>query len=165
MQVTYTKQDAIRCLYFYAIYQNRMPLDVCTIGKVHLIWQGGDEDIEGGSENFKTPERGALKKLGGAPKICILQNQKKGGLLKKGTASEGGLLKFQALSFNIFIPPPLVILNELSLSSAEEGNITNQNIQCIFLANVNFSSNFKWIIWLTWFTAPELKGEKSLKIK
>ena len=26
---------------------------------------GRDEDIEGGSENFSTPERGALKKLGG----------------------------------------------------------------------------------------------------
>ena len=43
----------------------------------------------GGSENFKTPERGALKKLGGAPKICILQNQQEGGLLKNGNASEG----------------------------------------------------------------------------
>ena len=44
--------------------------------------------LRGGSENFKMPERGA-------PKICILQNHKKGGgLLKKGTASEGGLLKF-----------------------------------------------------------------------
>ena len=34
---------------------------------------------EGGSENFWTPERGALKKIvglgAGAPKICILQNQ------------------------------------------------------------------------------------------
>ena len=35
-------------------------------GTVHLIWQGGDEDIEGGgSENFYTPERVALRKLGG----------------------------------------------------------------------------------------------------
>ena len=32
----------------------------------------GDEDIEGGSKNFWTPERGALKKFGSAPKICIL---------------------------------------------------------------------------------------------
>ena len=31
-----------------------------------------DEDIEGGSENFYTPERGALKKLLGLPKICVL---------------------------------------------------------------------------------------------
>ena len=31
------------------------------------------------------------------------------------TNSRGGLLKFQASSFNIFIPPSLVILNELSL--------------------------------------------------
>ena len=43
----------------------------------------GDEDIEGGSENFKTPERWALKNLGGrAPKICTLPNQQEGGLLK-----------------------------------------------------------------------------------
>ena len=28
--------------------------------------------LRGGSENFQTPERGALEKLGGAPKICIL---------------------------------------------------------------------------------------------
>ena len=28
--------------------------------------------LRGGSENFYTPETGALKKLGGAPKICIL---------------------------------------------------------------------------------------------
>ena len=43
--------------------------------------RGGDEDIEGGSKNFETPERGALKKLGGggAPKICILQNQQERG--------------------------------------------------------------------------------------
>ena len=36
------------------------------LGKVHLLWQGGDEDIEGGgSKNFWTPERGALKKWRG----------------------------------------------------------------------------------------------------
>ena len=40
----------------------------------------GEMDIlRDGSENFWTPERGALKKLGGAPKICILQNQRGGG--------------------------------------------------------------------------------------
>ena len=33
---------------------------------------GGGEDIEGGSENFLTPERGA-------PKICILENQQERG--------------------------------------------------------------------------------------
>ena len=69
----------------------------------------GDEDIEGGSENFKTFEWGALKKIGGgAPKICIFQNQQDGGggSKKNWTASKGGLPKFQASSFNIFIPPP-----------------------------------------------------------
>ena len=46
-----------------------------------------------------------------------LQNQQDGGLLKNWTTSEGGLLKFQASSFNIFLSPPsLVILNELSLT-------------------------------------------------
>ena len=36
---------------------------------------------------------------------------------KKLNRQRGGLLKFQASSFNIFIPPPLVILNELPLVS------------------------------------------------
>ena len=67
---------------------------------------GRDEDIEGGSENFSTPERGALKKLGGAPKICILQNQWERGAPKKLNRQRGELLKFQASSFNIFISPP-----------------------------------------------------------
>ena len=46
---------------------------------------GRDEDIEGGSENFSTPERGALKKLGGGGvlKFYILQNQQERGAPKK----------------------------------------------------------------------------------
>ena len=45
---------------------------------------GRDEDIEGGSENFSTPERGALKKLGGGVlKFYILQNQQERGAPKK----------------------------------------------------------------------------------
>ena len=52
-------------------------------------------------------ERGALKKLGGrVPKICILQNQQEGGAPEKLNRLLGGLRKFQASSFNIFIPPP-----------------------------------------------------------
>ena len=48
---------------------------------------GGGEGMKilrGGPENFQTPERGALKKLGGggAPKICILLAQKEGGAPK-----------------------------------------------------------------------------------
>ena len=35
--------------------------------------------LRGVSENFWTPEKGALKELGGAPKICILQNQQERG--------------------------------------------------------------------------------------
>ena len=59
-----------------------------------------------------------MKILRGAPKICILQNLQEGGggggAPKKLNCYRGGLLKFQASSFNIFIPP-LVISNELSL--------------------------------------------------
>ena len=46
---------------------------------------GGEMNIlRGDSENFWTPERGSLKKLGGVPKICILQNQQeRGGAPKK----------------------------------------------------------------------------------
>ena len=41
----------------------------------------GDEDIEGGLWKFlDTQKGGSEKKLGGgAPKICILQNQQEGG--------------------------------------------------------------------------------------
>ena len=49
---------------------------------------------------------GALKKLGGTPKICILQNQWERGAPKKLNRQRGELLKFQASSFNIFISPP-----------------------------------------------------------
>ena len=32
---------------------NKIETILVLLGKVHLIWQGGgDEDIEGGSENF-----------------------------------------------------------------------------------------------------------------
>ena len=49
--------------------------------------RGGDEDVEGGggSEIFSTTKGGAPKEL---------------------NRWQGGLLKFQASSFNIFIPPP-----------------------------------------------------------
>ena len=73
-----------------------------------------------GLQNFSTPERGALKKncwarRGGSENLYTSKPTGEGeGLLKNGTASQGGLLKFKALSFNIFIP--LVILNELSLN-------------------------------------------------
>ena len=57
-----------------------MDVDWHTKGKfISLIWQGGDEDIEG-APNFLDTRKGALKKLGGgAAKICILQNQQKVG--------------------------------------------------------------------------------------
>ena len=41
---------------------------------------GGGEDIEGGGlQKFLDTRKGALKKLGRAPKMCILQNQQEGG--------------------------------------------------------------------------------------
>ena len=57
---------------------------------------GGMKILRGGSENFKTPERGALKKIRGGSKNLYTS---------KPTGGVGGLLKFQASSFNIFIPP------------------------------------------------------------
>ena len=35
--------------------------------------------LRGAPKMFLTPERGALKKLGGAPKLCMLHNQQDGG--------------------------------------------------------------------------------------
>ena len=48
----------------------------------------GDEDVEGGSENFQTPERGAVKKLGGSENLYTLNPKGRG-----GGRGEGGLLK------------------------------------------------------------------------
>ena len=56
----------------------------------------GDDDIEGGLQKFLDTEKGESEKTvelgGGAPKICILQNQQEvgRGFLKNWTASEGG---------------------------------------------------------------------------
>ena len=57
-----------------------------TLGKVHLIWQGGDEDIEDGLQKFLDTWKGGSENIvgrgGGLRKICILQNQE-GGATKK----------------------------------------------------------------------------------
>ena len=50
------------------------------LGKVQLIWQGGDEDIEGGGlRKYLDTRKGGSEKIvalaRGARKICILQNQ------------------------------------------------------------------------------------------
>ena len=62
---------------------------ICTsgfhmqLGKVHLIWQGGMKILRGVLRKFlDTRKRGSEKIVGlggGAPKICILQNQQEGG--------------------------------------------------------------------------------------
>ena len=43
-------------------------LAIDSWGKVHLIWQGGDEDIEGGGglRKFLDTERGSSEKIIGA---------------------------------------------------------------------------------------------------
>ena len=51
-----------------------------SLGKVHLIWQGGGWRYWGGAPKiFRHPKGGLWKKCcarrGGAPKICIFQNQ------------------------------------------------------------------------------------------
>ena len=43
----------------------------------------GDEDIEGGPPKIFRHLKGGSEKTTGAPKICILQNQQEGVLLKK----------------------------------------------------------------------------------
>ena len=50
----------------------------------------GGEDIEGGLQKVLDTWKGGSEKIRGAPKICILQNQQEGMLLKNWAASEGG---------------------------------------------------------------------------
>ena len=53
----------------------------CTMQLVLVVRESsfnmtrGDEDIEGGHQKFLDTQKGPLKKLGVAPKICILQIQ------------------------------------------------------------------------------------------
>ena len=72
----------------------------------------------GAPKIFRHPKGELLKTVGlggGLRKFVYSKANRRGRwLLKKLTASEGVPLKFQASSFNIFIPP--VILNELSLN-------------------------------------------------
>ena len=63
----------------------------------------GDEDIEGrGAPKI----RRALKKLGGFRKFVYFKTSRRRGAPKKLNRWRGGLLKFQASSFNIFILSP-----------------------------------------------------------
>ena len=77
--------------------------------------RGGDEDIEGGLRKFLHTRRGRSEKFIGLEEWLLnFYYQRKGGAPKKLNRYRGGLLKFQTLSFKIFIPP-IIILNELSL--------------------------------------------------
>ena len=85
----------------------------------------GGEDIEGGLQKFLDTRKGGSEKIrGGGSDYLYTLNPKGGGAPKKLNRKRGGLLKFQPSSFNIFIPspppPPLVILNELSLTRVEK---------------------------------------------
>ena len=82
-------QIAERCSHLYAIYFVVMfLLDLnlkpskrnCDIRESSFnMTRGGDEDIEGGLRKFLDTRRGGSEKNvalgGGAPKICILENQ------------------------------------------------------------------------------------------
>ena len=84
---------------------------------------GGEEDIEGGLRKFLDTRKGGSEKIrgGGGSDYLYTLNPKARGAPKKLNRKRGGLLKFQPSSFNIFIPPPpLVILNELSLTRVEK---------------------------------------------
>ena len=77
----------------------------------------GYEDIEGGLLKFLGTRKGGSEKIrGGLQKFVYFKTNRRGwGSPKKLNRYRGGLLKFQSsLSFNIFVPP-LVILKELSL--------------------------------------------------
>ena len=71
----------------------------------------GDEDIEEGEglQKFLDTRKGGSEKIvglgGGLRKFVYFKTNRRGWLLKIKTTSERALLKFQALSFNIFIPP------------------------------------------------------------
>ena len=76
-----------------------------ALGKVHLIWQGGNEDIEGtgGLRKFLDTQKGGSEKIV-APK--------EGGLQKlvyrtsKTTGRGGGAAKISSFEFQ-FLHPPL----------------------------------------------------------
>ena len=88
----------------------------------HMTRGGGGG---GGSENSKTPGKGGFEKIRGAPKICILQNQQDwgggggggggGGAPKKIEPLARGVAKISSFEFQ-YLHPPLVMINELSLT-------------------------------------------------
>ena len=83
MLLTSSSRKALVYMYCYKVNEN--------IHYKHIVFQsllressfnmtrGGDEDIEGGLRKFLDTRRGGSEKIvvlgGGAPKICILQNQ------------------------------------------------------------------------------------------
>ena len=104
---------------------------------------GGVKILMGAPKMFRcldTQKGGPEKNQGGLQKfVCFNTNRKGEGAPKKLNHQRGGLLKFQAFSFNIFIPPPptFVISNELSLK--EILNCT-QN----YYGTQKFQFSFRW---------------------
>ena len=70
----------------------------------------GGEDIEWGLQNFLDTRKGGSEKIrgGGAPKICILQNQQeRGGGSKKIEPLVRGAAKISSFEFQYLHPPHL----------------------------------------------------------
>ena len=67
--------------------------------------------LRGGSENFQTPKRGPLKKLGGGGSENVYTSKPtgEGGLLKNRTAEPlvRGAAKISSFEFQYVHPPPL----------------------------------------------------------
>ena len=85
----------------------------------HLNMKRGGGGGRGGAPKiFRHPKGGSEKIRAGGFENLYTFTPKRRRAPKKTEPLARGLLKFQASSFNIFIPPPppLVILNELSLT-------------------------------------------------
>ena len=138
----------------------------------------------GAPKIFGPPKGGSVNNVGlrgGLRKFVYFNTNRKGGGLRRQAAFSfavlwiivcnckklnryrGGLLKFQASSFNIFIPPPPVILNELSLKRKKLINyLLYRNVICLFVPSCiwtghqAFSSDwfysvrFDSFVWSSW---------------
>ena len=81
-------------------------MDANFIRESSINMTRGDEDIEGELLKFLDTQKGGSEKIRGGSENLYTFNPKGGGAPKKLNRKQGGLLKFQASSLNIFIPPP-----------------------------------------------------------